>query len=363
MTLTVIDLLRDKYEFCCLLPAEGRMTEELRARGVEYILIGDQTLPAGVKSRCSVFRYAAMSARCIFRSLCAVRKFKPDILYAPGPAALPWSAVCGALTGRPTVWHLHHIFLDGMTVKLLNLCAGFRSVKRIIAVSSSTGAQITAKDACGKISVIYNPVDFEKYSGGEPSGVISEIEAALGRSLDKEKTVVLAQIALMQRSKRQELVIELVSRLRNLGYDAVGVFLGETREPDYREKCETLVRELGIEDSVALWERREDVPDVLAAADLLILPSSLEGLPLAGLEAACAGVPFVSCDLAGARELAEVSGGGTTFKFDDIASATEAVVAALDDREKLSEHGREFARSCNMQSYGEKIDCLFSSLL
>lgn len=362
MTLTVIDLLRDKYEFCCLLPAEGRMTEELRARGVEYILIGDQTLPAGVKSRCSVFRYAAMSARCIFRSLRAVRKFRPDILYAPGPAALPWSAVCGALTGRPTVWHLHHIFLDGMTVKLLNLCAGFTSVKRIIAISSSTAAQITAKNACGKISVIYNPVDFEKYSGGEPSGVISEIETALGRSLDKEKSVVLAQVALMQRSKRQELVVELVSKLRGLGYDAIGVFLGETREPDYREKCEALVRELGIEDSVVLWERREDVPDVLAAADLLILPS-LEGLSLAGLEAACAGVPFVSCDLAGARELAEVSGGGTIFKFDDIASATEAVVAALDNREKLSEHGREFARSCDMQSYGKETDHLFSSLL
>lgn len=362
MTLTVIDLLRDKYDFCCLLPAEGKMSDELRSRGIEYILIGDQTLPLGVKSKWSVFRYGAMSARCILRSLRAVRKYKPDILYAPGPAALPWSAVCGALTGRPTVWHLHHIFIDNMTRKLLNLCAGFRSVKGIIAVSKAVGDQITAKGAAEKISVLYNPVDFEKYSSGDPSGVISEIETALGRRLDKEKTVVLTQVALMQRMKKQDFVIRLVGELKSSGYDAIGVFLGETREPDYRKECEALARELRIEDSIVLWERREDVPDVLAAADLLVIPS-LEGISLVGLEAACAGVPLVSYESGGAGESVKVSGGGTTFVPDDISSATAAVKDALDNHESLSEHGRAFARSCNMQSYEEKLNKLFSTLV
>ena len=49
MTLTVMDMLSDKFEFCCLIPAEGMMSEELKKRNIPYVLMGDQTLPTGVK--------------------------------------------------------------------------------------------------------------------------------------------------------------------------------------------------------------------------------------------------------------------------------------------------------------------------
>ncbi len=183
MTLTVMDMLSDKFEFCCLIPAEGMMSEELKKRNIQYVLMGDQTLPTGVKGKQVIFRYGWMSVKNVWKSLGVIRKYKPDILYAPGPAALPWSAVCGTLARKPVIWHLHHIFLDGATKKLLNLCGNWKSVREIIAVSNCVGDQIVNPDAHKKVRVLYNPVDVEKYANGDSSKIIDELEAKLGRKL------------------------------------------------------------------------------------------------------------------------------------------------------------------------------------
>ena len=183
MTLTVIDMLSDKFEFCCLIPAEGMMSEELKKRNIPYVLMGDQTLPTGVKGKQVIFRYGWMSVKNVWKSLSVIRKYKPDILYAPGPAALPWSAVCGTLARKPVIWHLHHIFLDGATKKLLNLCGNWKSVREIIAVSNCVGNQIVNEGAHKKVKVLYNPVDVEKYANGSPDQILTEVENALGRKI------------------------------------------------------------------------------------------------------------------------------------------------------------------------------------
>lgn len=183
MTLTVMDMLSDIFEFCCLIPAEGIMAEELRKRNIPYILMGDQTLPTGIKGKRVIFRYGWMSVKNIWKSLRVIYRYRPDILYAPGPAALPWSAVCGMLFHKPVIWHLHHIFLDGATKKLLNICSSWKSVRKIIAVSNCVGKQIVDEGAHKKVEVIYNPVDVEKYANGDAAKIVSEIEAKLGRKI------------------------------------------------------------------------------------------------------------------------------------------------------------------------------------
>lgn len=181
MTLTVLDMLSDQYEFCCLIPEEGMLSDELTRRNIPYVVMGDQTLPTGVKGKQVIFRYGWMSVKNICKSLIAIGRYKPDLLYCPGPAALPWSAICGSLTHKPVIWHLHHIFLDGATKKLLNVCGKWKSVKQIIAVSNCVGNQIENGDAHSKVEVLYNPVNVEKYANGNPENVRAEIESALGR--------------------------------------------------------------------------------------------------------------------------------------------------------------------------------------
>ena len=60
-----------------------------------------------------------------------------------------------------------------------------------------------------------------------------------------------------------------------------------------------LVQRLQLDDNVAFLGRRNDVPDRMAAADILALPSSFEGLPLVVLEAMAAGLPVVASRIGG----------------------------------------------------------------
>ncbi len=69
-----------------------------------------------------------------------------------------------------------------------------------------------------------------------------------------------------------------------------------------RPGMERVARELGLEGHVAFLGERQDVPDLLVAADLFVLPSMFEGLPLVVLEAMALGVPVVATRIGGTEE-------------------------------------------------------------
>ena len=359
MTLTVLDMLSDQYEFCCLIPKKGMLSEELRKRNIPYILMGDQTLPTGVKGWQVVFRYGWMSLKNVYKSLKAIRSFKPDILYCPGPAALPWSAICGTLSRRPVIWHLHHIFLDGATKKLLNLCGRWKSVRTIIAVSNCVGNQIVNEKAHAKIEVLYNPVDVEKYANGNPEKVLADFENSLGRRISTDKRLIIGHIALIQESKKQTFTLEVIHTLRKKGYDAVGLYAGECRDARYMEKIQKTIKQFGLEQSVAFLGRRNDIPDLLKLVDVLIIPSSFEGFPLAGLEAAAAGVPVAACNVAGAEEFIRVSGDGMCFSEDDSQGAAKAIETIMKEKENMTSEGYAFAVEMSNAAYSKKISKVF----
>lgn len=359
MTLMVMDLLQDQYDFLCLIPEKGLLTDELDKKQIPYILLGDMALPTGIKGINAYLLYAWMSVKCIMRSLQAIRKHKPDILYAPGPAALPWSAVCGTLMRKPVVWHLHHMFLDGPTKKLLNLCSKWKAVKRIIAISRCVGEQVTAPSALPKIEVLYNPVDVTRYSRGSGQKFIESVQMQYGLSL--ENRVVVGHIALVQRSKQQSFVLAVIRKLRELGIDAVGLFAGEVRERDYEDELRQQIKVYGMENVAVLLGRREDIPDMLKALSVLMIPS-LEGLSLVGLEAMAAGAPVVACDVAGTKELIELSKAGMVYEGNNIQSAVSAVLFTVEHEKVFAENGHAFAESASLPEYCRNLKSVFDTV-
>lgn len=72
--------------------------------------------------------------------------------------------------------------------------------------------------------------------------------------------------------------------------------------PD-QAKHRALVQELGLTERVNFLGYRKDVPDLMAAADIYVLASNWEGLPLSIIEAMRAGLPTVASDVGGNREM------------------------------------------------------------
>lgn len=360
MTLTVMDMLSDKFEFYCLIPAEGMLSEELKKRNIPYTLMGNQTLPTGVKGKQVIFRYGWMSAKNVRKSLSVIRKYNPDILYAPGPAALPWSAICGTLSRKPVIWHLHHIFLDGATKKLLNLCGNWKSVRKIIAVSGCVGDQIVNEHAHEKVRVLYNPVDVEKYANGDAKKIIAELEAKLGRKLWRAK--IVTQIGAITRNKRQDVLISVISNLKNLGEDIVGLIVGDTvtaADRIFRRELEQRIEDCGIQSQVLWMGFRSDIGNILAATDCVLVPSE-EGLSLVAMEAMSAKRHVVTMNSSGAYELLNHAGCGTFYEGNNESSVIEAVKRVLEipNAEEL-ERGYAFCMKQTSANFKNKITYLF----
>jgi glycosyltransferase involved in cell wall biosynthesis len=80
---------------------------------------------------------------------------------------------------------------------------------------------------------------------------------------------------------------------------------------------------------VRLLGRRDDVPDLLSAAAMMVLPSVWEGSPLAAQEALRAGVPFVGTTVGGVPAL--VGDGGVLVRPRDAPALADAIGKILDD--------------------------------
>ncbi|TJZ43428.1 glycosyltransferase family 4 protein [Streptomyces piniterrae] len=92
---------------------------------------------------------------------------------------------------------------------------------------------------------------------------------------------------------------------------------------------------------VQLLGRRDDVPELLAAADLVVLPSRWEARSLIAQEALRAGVPLVATDTGGTREL--VGRAAELVRYGDATALARSVLGLLADparRDALAEAGR-----------------------
>ena len=106
------------------------------------------------------------------------------------------------------------------------------------------------------------------------------------------------------------------------------------------DQLRAAVGALGLEGRVRFLGRRRDVPALLAASDVLVLPSRFEGLPLAALEAMAAGLPVVGTRVCGTSEVVVDGETGRLVEPGDAVGLAEAVVSALGDPERAARWGQ-----------------------
>ena len=113
--------------------------------------------------------------------------------------------------------------------------------------------------------------------------------------------------------------------------------------PD-RAVLEAEIRRLGIGDRVHLLGERRDVPELLADADVFVLSSASEGMPVSVLEAMAVGLPVVGSRVGGVPELVVDGETGLLIEPhdpDELAAAIDRLLADSEVRRQMGEAGRE----------------------
>lgn len=138
--------------------------------------------------------------------------------------------------------------------------------------------------------------------------------------------------------KMQQQLVEVLLDLRNLPWVMHFVGDGPTKE-----SVEHFAKEHGLDDKVRFEGWREDVEELLANADVCMLISEFEGLPLSILEAMRASLPIIATDVGGVKEAVTAQNGILVSK-DDTNALKIAIRRLVEDQElrlKMGENGRK----------------------
>jgi glycosyltransferase involved in cell wall biosynthesis len=139
------------------------------------------------------------------------------------------------------------------------------------------------------------------------------VRVNLGLSAD---TQLLIHVARFGSEKNHQLDVDILAELVARGHDTRLLLVGDG---ELRPAIERLLQERNLTSRAYLLGIRTDIPQLLHAADIMLLPSVFEGLPYTVLEGQAAGLPCIVSD----RVPLEISAGGTVIFVPLSASARE----------------------------------------
>lgn len=173
--------------------------------------------------------------------------------------------------------------LVGMNKKLLAWSANLR-----FACSQFAG-QWMFKD--NPYHVIYNAIDIHKYDAD--SVVRDETRNTLG--LHTELT--LLHVGRFSYQKNHSFLLDIFKKVHAIQPDSVLLLVGDTtEESEFLKEVKRKIKDYGLENSVRLLGRRDDVNKIMQAADVLVMPSFFEGLTVVGIEAQASDLPLLLSD-------------------------------------------------------------------
>ncbi len=182
-----------------------------------------------------------------------------------------------------------------------------------------------------RIHVIPNAVDDRRVTPRRPRDAV---RSELG--LDGDTTAVLCASNL-RREKRVDLFCRAVAHARGCGADVVGLVAGDGPERE-------AVAAVADPQAVRLLGQREDIGDLLGAADVACSSSAVEAQSLFLLEALTAGLPLVATAVGGSPEIALHGEAGLLVPADDVEALGLALAAIAGEpalRRRMANAARE----------------------
>lgn len=181
-----------------------------------------------------------------------------------------------------------------------------------------------------KTTIIYNPVS-----------------EAVFHLQEEPKENVIINVGKLDGQKNQKLLINAFARIADKFPEWKLVIYGEGRE---RDSLERLIQDsrFKIQDKVSLPGRCETVIEEMNRAKVFAFSSDFEGMSNAILEAVCVGLPVVTTNVSGAKELVKEGEGGFVVPIRDekaLVNALHKILSNKKRREIMAQHNKATAKN------------------
>jgi glycosyltransferase involved in cell wall biosynthesis len=335
--LRLLRVLRTRHEVAVACPSEGPLADALDDQGIRRLAIPGTDVSFRLRPLTTTRGLIALAASSL-GLLRAIRRWRPAVVHANGVRAGLLTVPAARLTRTPLVVQVHDNLPDGRIGRLVRLVIG-AGADEVLAVSRSTARRFDAGLSRPVARTVYISFDRERFLTTHDA---ARTRGELGVGT---RTPLLGEVAQISPWKGQREAIETLAGVRRRHPDAVLLLIGHVAfagkgvrydNAAYLEGLHARARELGLEDAVRFLGRREDVPALVAALDVMLLPSWDEPFGTAALEAMAAGtVPAVG-SIGGPAEYVEHGVSGLVLPPREPAVWAEAISDLLDDPERLA---------------------------
>jgi glycosyltransferase involved in cell wall biosynthesis len=231
------------------------------------------------------------------------------------------------MAGTPVRIATHHGIVDGIRPwreKLHAWMINHNLAQRIVAVSALTRQKLLEEGIqADRIVVISNGIMPVQVEDVDRSRVRKEM------GIGADDPFLLAVGRLVHSKAHENLIAAMPAVLKKFPDAKVGI----CGDGVLRSKLEEQIYSLGLLDSVKLLGQSDHVAKFLASADVFVMPSLWEGLPIALLEAMSAGLPIIATRVEGVEEVVTEGEHGLLVPIGNIEALADAILRLLADPE------------------------------
>lgn len=288
-----------------------------------------------------------------------------DIVHAHGTRAnsnMFWAA---GKTKRPLIYTCHawsfHRDQNPLVKKVRVLSEEFLTSKAKVNICGCKANRDEARQLFRNFDavVINNSIDPQKFN---PYGQYKDVRAELGIAADE---LIITSVA---RFTHQKQPLKLIRAFAEVCRAVPNVRLLMVGDGEQKAEAIELIRKLGIGHRILLQPFRQDVPDVLAAADLFILPSLWEAFPIALLEAMSMGKAVIGSNVDGTPEIIEHEQNGLLIEVEGLTeNAAAAMIRLCTDpalRNRLQQNAiKSIYNRYNVETLARKNEEVYRSLV
>ena len=303
----------------------GPLAERAVAIGIDVLPIPDSQLSFRLTSGTTVPEIIrTLRARISVRR--EVARFKPDVVHANSLRA--GLLTCSGRRSPSVVVHCRDLLPSGFAAEALSAFI-LATSSRVIAVSDAAGRRISRfGPGRRKVSVIDNPVNTDRFDPELWDQIAAKEEVGVPGG------PLLTVIAQITQWKGQDRAVRMLDLVRQEWPDAKLAIAGSTKfvtpatrfdNAAYERGLKQLVHELNLDDAVIFLGERIDVERVLAATDVLLVPSTEEPFGRTIIEAMAMEVPIVATNAGGPPDIIRWGIDGFVLPPDDFAAWARAV--------------------------------------
>ena len=209
----------------------------------------------------------------------------------------------------------------------------FGAASKIVVNSAAVQAHLSKRGLKeSRLELIHNGVDVAAFDAARSRA--NEVRRML--DLPEDRKLVTAVANLRHDVKNIPMFLRAVDRVTEEVSNARFVIAGEGEK---KVDLEAMAVQLGIEQFTYFVGRCDDVPGLLAASSVCVLPSTAEGFSNSVLEYMAAGKPVVVTDVGGASEGVVENENGYLVPSDDDKKMAERIIELLKDEDKATSFG------------------------